>query len=333
MKPLKTTLAYPKPGKAGGTMIRSALALLKRAGVELPLTSHILIAASAGSDSTALATLVTKYGRKIVQDNCKITLVHVNHGWRGQASDEDAEFVRTLSGKLGVKCHIVKVSPPDQLVAKDAKKPSWEDFARRQRQAVFTELREKLGPNTWVMTAHHADDLAETLLWRLFTGSAETHGGGIGARLDGQLRPLLRIRKSLLQEFLKQEGLTWREDRTNYEGLLFRKKIEEIFPRAIDHLVEQGLNAQYLESKVTNNARRSVDSEEASLPNLLFRAAGLRPKRDHFKALEHWTQLSKGGQMLQLHGRWTLRREIKRQCQSTTTRWVLEKKEQLLEDD
>src|SRR4051812_45912614 len=85
---------YPKPGPVGGRLIRTMIATLREAGVVLPITSDILCAVSGGADSLALAHLLAHYGRRIVpRPREQLTLLHINHGWRGRASNADARFV------------------------------------------------------------------------------------------------------------------------------------------------------------------------------------------------------------------------------------------------
>lgn len=206
--------------------------------LQLPLTSHILCGISGGSDSVALGVALARYGRRIVPA-AKIRFVHVNHGWRGAESDADEAFVRRLAQTLEVPLVVVRARE------RPAPGESWEDHARRLRLAAFDRTARELGCR-YVVTAHTGDDLAETRLWRLFTGKWETHGEGILSRHGNQLRPLLQIRKHELQAFLREEGIEWREDSTNHEGRFLRSKmrqellpaIERIFPRAVSHLMQ-----------------------------------------------------------------------------------------------
>lgn len=236
---------YPIPGPIGAKLIRQAIAILRRGGVSLPVSSHIHIAISGGSDSVALAHLIVHFGRRIAPKG-GISLLHFNHGWRGAESDLDEEFVRGRAKDWGVPVRIVRMAN-DQ--GKGERGSSWEDGARTARKLIYDEF-ERAGEA--VLTAHHADDLAETMLWRLFTGAAATHGGGILIRSGAQLRPLLCARKAWLRAYLGEVGESWREDATNHEGRFLRSRmrerlmpeIEAIFPRAIGRLVAVALEAQ-----------------------------------------------------------------------------------------
>ncbi|MDR3607011.1 MAG: tRNA lysidine(34) synthetase TilS [Oligoflexia bacterium] len=260
----KRAAQYPKPGEMGGRLIRRVIAFLRERSVDLPIASHILIAHSGGSDSTALAHLLLKYGRRLVAPE-NIGILHVNHGWRGEASSQDEEFVRGFAEEFGVPFSAFRVEPPTSYEPGR----SWEEAARSLRKEVFrTEAAQK---GAWIMTAHQMDDLAETVLWRILTGAAETHGGGIAFRHGPEIRPLLGVRKSELLEYLKEEGRSFRSDATNDEERFLRAKmrrrvfpeIEALFPRAVENLAQLGFDAQFQEG-------------EAFVSRALLGASGLR---------------------------------------------------------
>ncbi len=230
--------SYPKPKDAGGRLIRELIASLKREKIRLPITSHILCATSGGSDSVALAICLARYGRRVI-DPSRMTLFHVNHGWRAEASDQDEEFVMKLAQKLNVR--FLSLRAPEMPSPGD----SWEEHARRLRKEAFVQTAKKLKCR-FIFTAHTGDDLAETRLWRLFTGKWETHAEGIYVRHGKEVRPFLRLRKAFLQEFFIEENQRWREDQTNHEGRFLRSRmrkellpvIERLFPRAVTHLID-----------------------------------------------------------------------------------------------
>lgn len=306
---------YPKPGPVGGKLIRQVISLLRQFQFELPLHSHILSAISGGVDSTALALLLSKYGRRIV-DPSKLQLLHINHGWRGAASDADEKFVEDLGKKLHLPVQVKRLAgPPTQ------RGESWENEARKARKSFFSD--EAARQNALIFSAHHADDLAETLLWRLLTGSAGTHGGGISIRHGVEVRPFLTIRKKDLIAFLKEEGQDWREDSTNHEGRFLRSKmrqdlmpiIEELFPKSVDHLVKMAIKAQITgsPSKNTQDLNDFTDGVGREALFGILGGVGIRLRRSHLqwildqmKVTEPWS-----GQIDLPHG-WKLVGECQR---------------------
>jgi tRNA(Ile)-lysidine synthetase-like protein len=268
------------PRQMGGTLIRRVIAHLRSADIRLPLTpstdSHILIACSGGVDSTALAVLIAKYGNKIAQG---VSILHVNHGWRGRQSDLDAQFVESLARKLGVPCVTEKLDPADKPVGR-----SWEEWGRIERKRLYER---HAGPDGIVLTGHQADELCETLVWRLFTGSVETHGKGILVRQGKEIRPLLSSFKEELEAFLKEEGLSWRRDPSNTDPQFlraaFRTRLEPMlsqqFPRWKEHLLRYASSSRQALRK---------DSPAQSWIAEWFGAAGVRMKRVHWSTIREW---------------------------------------------
>jgi tRNA(Ile)-lysidine synthetase-like protein len=271
---------YRQPKEVGGRLIRTVVSSLRKAEIQLPITSYILIAISGGSDSVALAHLLLKYGRR-VGTAAKMELLHVNHGWRGQASDEDESFVRKLGARWKVPVTVVQARG-----GKLPKGESWEKLARDARKEIYERLANE--KNAIVLTGHQADDLAETVLWRILTGAAKTHGGGISVRSGVELRPFLGVRKQFLKDFLREERLPWREDATNHEGRFMRSRmrrdimtrLEEQFPRAIEHLGRLALGAQ--RAAVRGVSTESVESDA----ELFLAATGLRVRRSHHDLIQ-----------------------------------------------
>lgn len=312
-------ISYAIPRATGGRLIRRVIRLLREYRVQLPIGSHIHIATSGGSDSIALAHLLIHYGRR-VGPKAKISLLHINHGWRGKESDADEQFVRTAARRWGVKIKVVRLRPP-----KSGKGESWEDLARVARKKVYAQLGEK---GAVVFTAHHGDDLAETLLWRIFTGSHETHGGGIAVRTGAEVRPFLGCRKQELQQYLEEEGESWREDRTNFEGRFLRSRIrlelipviQRLFPKATDHLIAAALKAQ----------AGPIEADARDLPVLnealgaFLGAAGLRIRRAHWGSMLGAIRKDPAWHgELHLPGGWKIRRE--KSVKPVRDRWVLER--------
>jgi len=305
---------YPKPGAVGGKLIREVVTTLRGAQI-LPITSHILIAVSGGADSMALAKLLVRYGRR-VREPSRIRLLHINHGWRGIESDADEAFVRAAAKRWGIPISVFRL----KKISRKGRSP--EEAAREQRKRIFEKMSRKYGSPrapAWILTAHHADDLAETMIWRIFSGTSDSHGGGISVRHGQELRPFLKIRKKELVAFLREEGESWREDRTNFEGVLLRSKlrleilpaIERLFPRAVEHLTRMAFEAQ-------KRTLRSRQEDPSFDPTVLFSASGVAARR------AHWEWVRKSGRpngQLDLPGGWTLSKS----SNSRGERWILER--------
>lgn len=270
------------PGPQGGILIRRVIRNLRLAGVALPFEpssgSHILIACSGGLDSTALTTLIANYGAKLTRD---AAILHINHGWRGDQSDQDAQFVENLARRLGVRFIIERLDPKARPRGR-----SWEEWARTERKRVYEK---HAGPSGLVLTGHQADELCETLLWRLLTGAAKTHGRGILVREGREIRPLLGCFKWELEAFLREEGVSWREDSSNADPRFLRAafrarlkpELDRQFPRWQEHLLRYAEQPSLKEGEPPQQPVLDFLGE-------CFGAAGIRMRRVHWERLQQW---------------------------------------------
>src|SRR5215213_9140706 len=115
-----------------------------------------LVLVSGGPDSVALLRVIVALGGEPV-------VLHVNHGLRGEESREDVEFVRDLSGKLGVRCEVRGLGLDGGS--------NLQERAREARYRLAEEVAVRLGLRV-VATGHTADDVAETVLMNLAQGCA-----------------------------------------------------------------------------------------------------------------------------------------------------------------
>lgn len=303
----------------GGTLIRRWIKALRLAG--LHADSQILCACSAGLDSTALTVLIARYGSRLGEIG---PILHFNHGWRGAESDADEAHVLRLGEQLGLEVRVGR----GPRAGVGAKGESPEARARLERREFFEREARSLGPHARVLTAHHADDLAETLLWRIMTGAGRTHGIGIQAAHGIEMRPALGTTKAELRTFLDEEGISWREDRTNHEGRLLRSRIrvelapvlDSIFPRWREHLTAEALRLEQAVSRP-----EAPEDEEAagelSILSALLGAEAIRPRRAHLAAIR--SAKGEGAAMdIALEGGWKLTHQWL--AKESKSRWILE---------
>lgn len=173
---------------------------------------RVLVAVSAGADSTALAVLLGELARHGLA--LHLELAHLDHGWRGaEEAQADLTRVEELAKVLGLSLHVRRAK---------AGEARGEERARRWRYRALEETAYR-HHCALVATGHHAGDQAETLLMRLLRGSGPVGLAAIPARrpLGSRgltvVRPLLGIEPERLRDFLRQRGLRWREDPTNQD--------------------------------------------------------------------------------------------------------------------
>ncbi|MCB1180946.1 MAG: tRNA lysidine(34) synthetase TilS [Chlamydiia bacterium] len=183
----------------------------------------LLIALSGGPDSTALFHLLLRIKPQFV---INFHVVHVDHGWR-EESEREAAMIRNLCKKERIEVHIKRLIKQDggDLEAK----------ARKERLSFYKELLEKI-PYRAVLLAHQADDLAETVLKRLFEGAALYHLGGMKdvSEIDGIpiWRPFLAIPKKNILNYLKNNKIPYFIDPTNFDSRFLRSKMrKELLPK------------------------------------------------------------------------------------------------------
>ena len=158
---------------------------------------------SGGADSTALVRLAVAAG-------CAVTAVHVNHGLRPSADDDEA-CARNTAERLGIEFVAERIDLLDG--------PNLEARARVARQLV-------LGPDA--LTGHTADDQAETLLLALLRGSGAS---GLGAMTPGRTRPILALRRSETVALCESEGLPFAHDPSNEDARFRRNRVRhELIP-------------------------------------------------------------------------------------------------------
>jgi tRNA(Ile)-lysidine synthase len=201
------------------------------------LQGKFLAAVSGGIDSVALCDLCKQSG-------IQFSIAHCNFQLRGEESERDERFVRSLGEKYGVEVFVKKF---DTNVFAEERKISIQEAARDLRYDWFVQLKKEKG-FSFTLLAHHADDNIETLLMNFFRGTGLQ---GLTAmpeeNLDEKffLRPLLEVRRREIIEFAKQNNLKWVEDSSNasskYTRNFFRNEllpaIKKVYPQVEENLL------------------------------------------------------------------------------------------------
>ena len=206
-----TSQPYPKPSAVGGTVIRKLMALLKENSFRVPIEKPILIATSGGVDSMSLAHLLATYGRRII-DPKLITLLHFDHQWRKESGTVEKKAVQKLATELGVDFVSVKLKSQRQ-------KPlsrNLEEDARLKRNEYYSRMCGSTKKYAFVFTAHHADDVVETLIWRFLRGELFEQNEGILFQDNTVLRPFLKVTKEELYTYVRSEKVAFYEDPSNH---------------------------------------------------------------------------------------------------------------------
>lgn len=206
----------------------------------------VVAGVSGGADSVCLLWVLKEMR---VQWNLTIVAVHVHHGIRGHQADEDEAYVQKLCEMWNIECRCIHVDVP--LLARQ-ENMTVEEAGRKARYDAFAAAAAECGA-VRIAVAHHMDDNVETILMNLFRGSGLKGISGIEPVRDNVIRPLLCVRRNRIEEFLREQNITWRTDATNLEAEYTRNKIRltilpaiyEAFPSAGEHILQTaGLAAE-----------------------------------------------------------------------------------------
>ena len=223
---------------------------------------HLLVAVSGGPDSVALLSLLTALAPAW---RLTLTVVHFNYRLRGTESDADEAFVAALCRQRGIT--LVVQTP---VLTKRRGADSLQARARVARYRAMAQLADDLRAHR-IVTGHTANDQAETVLLWLLRGAGLTGLSGMRfIRNQRIVRPLLTITRHDILEYLRREGLRYREDSSNATSLYRRNRIrhellpvmEQIAPAIVRRLERQShilrADDEYLEEIVDHLYRSTV---------------------------------------------------------------------------
>ena len=186
----------------------------------------VILMVSGGADSMALlhmtATEPIDLGdgaglTRVAQE--RLHVLHVNHLLRGADADADQHFVQEICDSLGIPCTVLRVDVAKLAQERDG---NVEEIGRRVRYDAARELAQKLCAEQGVsrqkakiLTAHTADDRAETFMMNVMRGSGMSGLASIPRHRGLIYRPLLDYTHDQLKDWLKTRTLEWHEDATN----------------------------------------------------------------------------------------------------------------------
>ena len=192
----------------------------------------VLVAVSGGPDSIALLRALNVIRQP---GQGRLCVAHFNHLLREEA-DADARFVQETAAGWDLPCRIGRAEVA-QAAASTGE--SLEEAARRLRYAFLEETAGQLGAR-FVVTAHTADDQAETILHRILRGTGIGGLSGMArTRTLGPavlLRPMLPVLRSEVMQYLRDVGQVYRDDPSNFDARFTRNRLRhELLPRLQKH--------------------------------------------------------------------------------------------------
>ena len=194
----------------------------------------LLVLVSGGGDSVALLDLAVRLG-------AAVSVLHVNYGLR-EGADADEDFVRDVTGRLGVTLHAHRVTLPD-------------GNAQEQARDARYALAEQLAEGDYA-AAHTASDQAETVLYRLAVSPGSRALHGMAPRRGRLVRPLLGVTREEVRDYLRARGLEWREDPSNADRRFARARVRHDVLDALHEL------SPAVERTIAETARQLRDEAE-----------------------------------------------------------------------
>ncbi|MFZ1301612.1 MAG: tRNA lysidine(34) synthetase TilS [Candidatus Microsaccharimonas sp.] len=199
-----------------------------------------IVAVSGGVDSVVLLDMLKKV------PNTHLIVAHFDHGIREDSSQDEA-FVSSLADKYGLSYE----SRREELGEKAS-----EALARERRYLFLRDVAEK--HNARIVTAHHLDDLVETVAINLKRG---TGWRGLAALDSDIVRPLIDTPKQQLIEYAQANGLVWHEDSTNASDAYLRNRVRRTAGH-ITHDTKRQLRALHSRQK---ELKKEIEQETHTL--------------------------------------------------------------------
>jgi tRNA(Ile)-lysidine synthase len=263
----------------------------------LPGDGLVLAAVSGGADSMCMLSLLLKASEI---KGFQVGAMHFNHSLRGEESDRDEEFVKQFCEEKSILYFSEKGN-----VAAETKKSGCgtEETARTMRYDFFRRVAKKTGA-VRIATAHTADDNAETVLMRLARGTGLKGLQGIPPVRGRIIRPMLRMTRYEVEQYLSAMGVGHVEDSTNFEDIYTRnkirhkvmpemKRINPNFCKTISNLTETAMEDEqflnkfaidFIEDNIVND--RLDVKKLLSLPKAVSRRV-IRQLSEHPLSMEH----------------------------------------------
>ena len=183
--------------------------------VKLKDNDTIILGNSGGPDSMCLFSILLKLREKY---HLNIVCAHVNHNVRSESAAEK-EFLMNFCMEKNITF--------ESMVIEKYGDDNFHNQARKVRYNFFYDLVHKYDAN-YLMTAHHGDDLVETVLMRLVRGSTLKGYGGFNKILDNgsykTIRPLVFVTKEEILKYNEENSIPYVIDKSNFKGKYTRNR-------------------------------------------------------------------------------------------------------------
>jgi tRNA(Ile)-lysidine synthase len=183
----------------------------------------VICGVSGGIDSMVMQHILRRLGYEVI-------ITQIDHGLRGVESKADQDMVRSYANE-----HQIEFLPHTLQLSEHPKdERSTQMLAREYRYKWFDRLLTD-HPDAKLATAHHADDVVETMLFGIIKGVGVSGLNGIPVRSGRIIRPLLALNKEDVLQYANAEKIPFREDSSNQDPKYLRNRIRhELVPLMTD---------------------------------------------------------------------------------------------------
>ena len=209
--------------------------------------TSVVVAVSGGLDSMTLLHLLRFGG---AAPSLPLHAAHLDHRMRAE-SGADAEWLADVCDEWGAAYHLRMAPTPVRTEAE----------GRELRYAFFAEVARELGEGAVVMTAHTADDQAETVLFRIARGSGPRGLAGIRPRrVPSLVRPLLPFRRRELEAYAATHDVPHRQDPSNSDPRWTRNRLRHGILPALEAAVPGAATALVSLAETSHGESAALDA-------------------------------------------------------------------------
>lgn len=187
--------------------------------IKIKYGDSIVVAVSGGPDSMALLSLMIKIKRAL---DIEVICAHVNHNTGRQGQAEEQKFVEKYCNNNNITF--------ETLTIEDYGDDNFHNEAHTKRYNYFGQIVKKYNAK-YLLTAHHGDDLIETILMRLVRGSTLRGYSGFSkiVKMNNYtiLRPLIKLTKKEILDYCKEQSIPYAQDSSNNKDVYTRNRFRK----------------------------------------------------------------------------------------------------------
>lgn len=225
--------------------------------------STIVVAVSGGPDSMALLNIILQLRKEL---DLKIICAHVNHNSGRVGQNDDQLFVESYCCKNNIKFEVMKIEKYEHK--------NFHEEAHNKRYDYFDSLIKKYNAK-YLLTAHHGDDLMETILMRIVRGSTLKGYSGFSPIVNKEyytiLRPLINFTKEDIVNYNKKNNIEFVIDTSNKKDVYTRNRFRKYILPLLKVENKNVHNKFYKFSKIISECNMYIDKQTKIIMKDLYK--------------------------------------------------------------